>query len=99
MSRSGARPEKSSGRERERKGEKGMARRRRGRGKERDRNEEELTRWPRGGVHCERDGVLGTEYRESSSQLLGGRWRNELGEEVKRGDKKQKFFPLNFPRN
>lgn len=44
-----------------------------GRGKERDRNEEELTRWPRGGVHCERDGVLGTEYRESSSQLLGGR--------------------------
>lgn len=42
--------------------------------REGDRNEEELTRWPRGGVHCERDGVLGTEYRESSSQLLGGRW-------------------------
>lgn len=50
-----------------------MAARNGGRGKERDRNEEELTRWPRGGVHCERDGVLGTEYRESSSQLLGGR--------------------------
>ena len=61
-------------REREREGEKGMARWRRGRGEEQDRNEEELTRWPRGGVHCERDGVLGTEYRESSSQLLGGRW-------------------------
>lgn len=50
--------------------------------REGDRNEKELTRWPRGGVHCGRDGVLGTEYRESSSRLLGGRWRNELGEEV-----------------
>lgn len=81
MSRSGARPEKSSVREREggreRKGWIGGEERR-----ERDRNEKELTRWPRGGVHCERDGVLGTEYRESSSRLLGGRWRNELGEEV-----------------